>query len=261
MCPDQPAQSPLRLWSSPHIDGIDVLLVEGQAHVPEPTVADGVAGPPTRAPFDPRRLSPWFERLTAVERARAARLRYEGDAWAFVVGRVLARQTLADRLDRDDGPGLPLNIGARGKPFLDTEPRVPFNISHTVQRTKSGWTALVAVAVGQPGGGAVGIDVERIARFERGTLADRYFAPGERAAIDRCPPEDRPSGLAALWTRKEAFLKATGEGIARGLDSFEVTLDLPPRLLRVDGDDASRWMVLEIDVPSGYRGALVVART
>lgn len=258
MCPDHSTEGPPRLWSSWPIDGVQVIVVEGQARLPvAPTSLDGLG---STLPFDPARLSPWFERLAAVERARAMRMRHEGNAWAFVVGRVIVREALAEILGRDDAPGLSLGTGPRGKPFLDTEPRVPFNITHTVERWSDGWRALVAVAIGQPGGGSIGIDVERVARFEGGTLADRYFAPGERAAIDRCAPDEVPQALAALWTRKEAFLKATGEGIGRGLDSFEMNVGQPPRLLRVDRDDPSRWTVLEFDVPPAYRGALVVAR-
>lgn len=259
MCAHDPSSSRSpKLWTHQHIEGIDVLIMSGEGAAPASLPGLDLSAPP--APFDPYRLSPWFQRLTAVERARAARFRHEGNAWAFVVGRVLAREALADRLGRDDGPGLPLTIGPRGKPYLDIEPRIPFNISHTVRRDAEGWSALVAVAVGQPGGGAVGVDVERIARFEQATLAARYFAAGEREAVREVPRPARSEALAALWTRKEAFLKATGEGIARGLDTFEVTIDQPARLLRIDGDDPRRWSMADLEVPEGYRGALVVAR-
>ena len=64
------------------------------------------------------------------------------------------------------------------------------------------------------------------------------------------------------WTRKEAFIKATGEGLAHALDAFVVSLvaDEPARFLDIDGDPAAlaRWTLHDLHPPAGYAGALVV---
>ena len=72
--------------------------------------------------------------------------------------------------------------------------------------------------------------------------------------------EEQVAAFFRCWTRKEAFIKATGKGLSQPLDKFDVTLapGVTAALLRVDEDDASRWSMSDIDAGSDYAGALVV---
>lgn len=159
--------------------------------------------------------------LSPDETARAIRFRVPGDAHGFVAGRVLARVMLADLVG--GGPGdLAMRTDERGRPHLTgAEPgRSPaFSITHT--------RGLVACAVAVAG--EVGVDAEHTGRsgdLER--LARRYFAPGELAFLDGLPPQERRRGFLVVWTLKEAFLKARGEGISVSLSSFSFDLSVSP---------------------------------
>ena len=88
---------------------------------------------------------------------------------------------------------------------------------------------------------------------------ERYFATGEQAAWHAQPEAERTRGFFELWTRKEAFVKARGDGVFSGLDQFEVSL-AAPRLLRVRGDAAAaaEWWMTGLPPLPGYAGAVVV---
>jgi 4'-phosphopantetheinyl transferase len=93
-------------------------------------------------------------------------------------------------------------------------------------------------------------------------IAGRFFAPAEADRLRGVAPEGRDEAFFACWTRKEAFVKAIGEGLSHPLDSFEVTLTPgePAGLLRVGGHppDPARWTLAALPAVPGYAGALVV---
>ena len=110
-------------------------------------------------------------------------------------------------------------------------------------------------------------DVERLRRgvpYER--LARRFFAPGEAEALRRVPDRLRPAAFFACWTRKEAWLKASGHGLELGLPSalprFAVSVEPNPSALAVTLPDrpaeSGRWSLVDVRVASGYAGALAV---
>jgi 4'-phosphopantetheinyl transferase len=106
------------------------------------------------------------------------------------------------------------------------------------------------------------VDVEKLRPVgESARIVARYFTPREQAEFLAHAEPERTAAFFRGWTRKEAFLKATGTGIAAGLDSFEVTLapDLAA-LVRV-GDDpsaADRWTLRDLDAEPGYAAAVAV---
>ncbi len=192
--------------------------------------------------------------LTAGEQARAARFRRDVDRAAYVVVRARLRERLAACLGMAPA-AVPLTETAHGKPVLaGPEPRWECNVSH------SGEIGLVAVAWAR----AVGVDVEaHRATVDGPALARRYFSPRECAALEAMPPEARERGFYAVWTRKEAFLKATGQGLSFPLDKFSVTAapDEAPRLLELEGESAPerRWRLWNVEIGPGYSAALAVA--
>lgn len=128
-----------------------------------------------------------------------------------------------------------------GKPVLAGRADVRFSVAHSAD------AAAVAVARGLD----VGVDVElRRRRLRRAERLAKRFSDGEYAALRRISggDEERLRGaVLELWTRKEAFVKCTGEGIRRDLRSFEMAVgpEEEPRLLTVDGSSeaAGRWSV------------------
>ncbi len=195
--------------------------------------------------------------LSAEEQARAERFILERDANAFVVAHASLRRILGEYL-RIAPQSLHFLNGEYGKPAIAGPPgaALEFNLSH------SGDLALIAIS----GRGAVGIDIERLdRRIEHLDLAEQFFSPAERAALRSLPPEVDAitEGFFNAWTRKEAYLKATGHGITRGLHHFDVSLapSEPAALLadRLDPLAERRWRMVALAPGDGYAAAVVVA--
>lgn len=201
------------------------------------------------------RVAPLYELLAPDERARAARFLYEEDRRRYTVARGVLRSLLGRYLD-EEPTAVEFRYGGHGKPSLAGTPGgrdVRFNLSHSY-----GW-ALHAFAIGRE----VGVDVERV-RPETDIMgvARHSFSPAEVEALTSLPTGQRREGFFNCWTRKEAFIKAHGEGIALGLSRFDVTLrpGEPAALLRFEGDPAevSRWSMCALDAGEGYKAALAV---
>ena len=189
--------------------------------------------------------------LSDEERARAARFHFERDRHRFIAGRAALRRVLATYLERAPA-NLAFTVGPHGKPALENL-GLEFNLSH------SGGCGLLAVTRGR----RVGVDVERVrADFAGEDIARRFFAPAEVEALAGFAPDQYATGFFRCWTRKEAYVKARGDGLSLALDRFEVPLDQgATRALASCLDDPSecgRWSLREVVPAPGYLGALVV---
>jgi 4'-phosphopantetheinyl transferase len=189
--------------------------------------------------------------LSPDERARAESLRFVRDRARFTVGRARLRELLARYVDVAP-ENLNFHYGEFRKPALAGGPW--FNLSH------SGAVALYAFS----SSAEVGIDVELDdGDFARERIAERFFSPAEVRALRLLPLEDQPRAFLACWTRKEAFIKARGDGLNLALDSFDVTLapHLPAAVLRTAwcGEEASRWRMEDLsDRKAGYIAAVAI---
>ena len=198
-----------------------------------------------------------LERLLSVhEPARADRFAFPDLRRRFVVGRGALRSILAPYTGVP-AAALRFRYGPRGKPALDGPSRpgsVRFNLSNSHE------LALVAVARGRE----LGVDVEWTGRTlsDAEHIAERFFSPAERAALRALPAALRLDGFYACWTRKEAFIKALGDGLALPLDAFDVSLapGAPAALLAGRGPaaDVARWELHALDAGPDYAAALVV---
>lgn len=199
-----------------------------------------------------RALAAW---LSDAERQRAGRFNFERNRRRFVVARARLRQLLGVRLNvRPES--VELVYGERGKPALargyaDSDLR--FNVSHSDD---------VAVYAFSPGH-EIGIDVEavRVIRDADG-IAARFFSRRENEAYLTLNQRDKPLGFFNCWTRKEAFIKALGDGLYHPLERFDVSLapGEPARILRVDnapGDDCG-WRMESFSPAPGLVAAVVV---
>ncbi|MDX6638395.1 MAG: 4-phosphopantetheinyl transferase, partial [Solirubrobacterales bacterium] len=108
--------------------------------------------------------------------------------------------------------------------------------------------------------GPVGVDVERVIAFpELEAIARDRFAPGEAAAILGLRDERRVRAFYNCWTRKEAYLKATGIGLATALDAVTVTVDdAQPSIVSVEDGDPDAWAIAAIRPSPDLVGAVVV---
>jgi 4'-phosphopantetheinyl transferase len=190
--------------------------------------------------------------LSADERERASRFRVERGADRYTVARGALRIMLG-RYTGTPPEALVFQYNGFGKPEL-TGSDVCFNLSHSHD------IALVAAVRGR----AVGVDVERIReQVLSDRIAERFFAPAEARAIATLPQDQQAQAFFNCWTRKEAWIKARGEGLSIPLDSFEVTLapGEPARLVatRPDEKEAARWTLRELECGPEYVAALAVA--
>ena len=209
----------------------------------------------TATEVSPARLDPLRDVLAPDERTRAARFLYDEDRRRYTVARGVLRALLGRYLGVAPA-SLEFRYGAHGKPSLAQTPGgrdVRFNLSHSYG------LALHAFAVGRE----VGVDVERIRPETDVTGVARHsFAPAEVDALTNLPAGQQREAFFNCWTRKEAFIKAHGEGLALGLSRFDVTLrpGEPAALLRFDDDptEAARWSLRALDAGDGYKAALAV---
>ncbi len=157
--------------------------------------------------------------LSPAEGARALRYRFGRDRRRFVHSRVALRSLLAHYLGVD-AAAVAIELDANGKPHVPGSP-LGFNLSHAGD--------LALVAVGQSSG--IGIDVEeRVPRAHLRPLCGEVLSPAERPAFDALADSDLPGPFYALWTRKEAVLKALGTGLLRDPRSLDVGVE-GPRLI------------------------------
>ena len=163
------------------------------------------------------------------------------DRW--VAGRGMLRE-LVGRAQGRPPREVVFRYGAHGKPGADG---LRFNVSHSGER------ALYALSPDRE----VGVDVELPRPRRTDALARRFFAPGEQERLFALDEPARSAAFFRLWTCKEAFLKATGEGLSRSLRSYEID-PAKGRLLWATGEDPARWSVHPLDPPAPYAAALVV---
>ena len=143
----------------------------------------------------------------------------------------------------------------RGSPLLEERPAA-FSQLQPRPLSRAGSLCIFA-------GREVGVDLEFIKEDLAGDkIADRFFSASEIVALKNLPPELRQQAFFNCWTRKEAYIKARGEGLSMPLDEFDVSLapGEPAALLRNHKEPAevTRWTMQSIPVPSGYVAALVV---
>ncbi|WFU12476.1 4'-phosphopantetheinyl transferase superfamily protein (plasmid) [Rhizobium sp. CB3090] len=190
-------------------------------------------------------------RLSAEELARAARFVRERDRHRFIVGRGRLRSILGRYLDLPPQE-VSFTYNDYGKPDIASPggTHFHFNLSHSAD--------LAALAISDRY--ELGIDIEEI-RFLKEDIAGRFFSRKECLTLRALPPEAYLDGFYRCWTRKEAFVKAHGEGLSLPLDSFDVTFDWSsePRLERLEGDpDAPfNWRILEVETPITFAGAVL----
>jgi len=197
----------------------------------------------------------WQKVLSPDESKRASRFHFARDRQRYVASRALLRKILAAYLATDP-EGLSFSYSRREKPSLGAahaESDITFNISH------SGDVALLAFTRRRE----IGVDVERLRRdFELDSIARRFFSTNEQKELAALPSEERFEAFFRCWTRKEAYIKATGEGLSLPLHQFDVSIRNGDRdallATRPDASEAALWSLQEVSGGPGYVAALCV---
>lgn len=187
------------------------------------------------------------ESLSPQELERAARFRFERDRRRYVTAHAFLRALLGRYLGRAAG-AVPLELEASGKPRLASPTPLRFNLAH------SGELAIAVVADGRD----VGADVERVRTLRRARgLARRVLSAGELAELGEGCTE---AVLLSCWTRKEAVLKASGDGLRRDPATVEVGSGAGAEavLVTLPGNGGGQWSVISLAPAAGYVAAIAV---
>ncbi len=189
--------------------------------------------------------------LSPDEVARARRFKFQVDRDHFVAGRAALRQILGRYLETRPSE-LVFDYGPQGKPSLADNPHdLHFNLTHS--------RGLMLCALRR--GRKLGIDVEHLrddVDFE--DIAQSFFAPQEIATLRTVPAHLKKRAFFRCWTRKEAYIKAAGQGLSLPLNEFTVPiLDTEPMRLRSKSAplELEKWSLTPLPTEAGYVAALV----
>jgi 4'-phosphopantetheinyl transferase len=225
-------------WAVPEQLGRDeVLLFRGEAP------AEEAESPAFRA---------W---LSTEERARAERFRFARDRRRYVFRRAFVRGALGALLGRAPGD-LGFGATAKGAPYLDPAPALSlrFSLSHSEERL------LLAVARER----MLGVDLQAHDRLdELDRMAGRFLSPAEAVGFAQLSGADRPAAFFRAWSRKEAALKALGEGFF--LDPRRISVGIEPHAAEswsaLEDERLARFFFLDLSAPDGFSAAVCVEGT
>jgi 4'-phosphopantetheinyl transferase len=198
---------------------------------------------------DPHQRAEYETLLSRDELHRMARFRFEADREAFVFAHGFLRSLLATYLHLSPGE-LHFDYSDHAKPSISQITDVQFNLSHTDG----------AVLVGLCRDRQIGVDIEKVrSHFELMSIAARFFTPSECESLLRLPEPVRVQAFFHCWTRKEAVLKARGDGLSFPLDRVEVSVISQEAVVGVpSGTEEQRWRVMPLNVPADYVAAVAV---
>lgn len=202
-----------------------------------------------RVPLEDLLLAEYYALLSNAETHRAGQYASTRKAREFIITRGALRRVLAHALDQNPR-AFCFEYEAQGRPYLADEiahDGVNFSVSHSHD------LALIALTRGR----RVGIDIERVRpEVDHESLSRRFFSSAEYQALQCHHDGVRLRAFFAVWTRKEALVKATGTGIAGGLKAFDVSADpsRPAELLaaRWEDTDATDWLLTDIQADPDY---------
>ena len=192
----------------------------------------------------------YWKILSDDERSRANRFRFTSDKIKYVSCRGALRSLLGRYLMMAP-ESVEITYIKNGKPNHDSN--LEFNVSHSENWGVIGFTLDTIL----------GVDIEytnRIIEFEE--IADRFFSQKESADVINAEKDQLPLCFYNCWTRKEAFIKALGDGLSFPLDQFEVSCrpDATPQLIKTHWDysEADKWSLWAFEKGSDYVGAIAL---
>lgn len=188
--------------------------------------------------------------LAVQENARAERFKFHKDREKYIVGHGLLRVILS--LYANVAPEeLRFAENRYGKPELVYPPglNLTFNVSHSHER------ALIGIARDRQ----IGVDIEYVKKdFEWKEIIERFFSPREVQMINALPKDIQHRAFFTCWTRKEAYVKATGMGLSLPLKEFDVSPVPEATTLLLSSPEKTRWSMKVVDVAESYVGTVAV---
>ncbi|HEY9848970.1 MAG TPA: 4'-phosphopantetheinyl transferase superfamily protein [Leptolyngbyaceae cyanobacterium] len=203
----------------------------------------------------PSCLQSLAETLSPDEKNRAERFHFERDRKRFTAARGILRNILSRYLNTEPQQ-VEFTYSSRGKPSLArtyNDRNLQFNVSHSQD------LAVYGITLDR----AIGIDIEYIRSTpDAEQIVNRFFSENEKSAFSKLPPHQKEIAFFHAWTQKEAFLKATGDGLAGHLDQIEVSPipDEPARLLSIPGDrqPSRSWLLHDFKPSPDFVAAVAI---
>jgi 4'-phosphopantetheinyl transferase len=194
--------------------------------------------------------------LSAEETVRVEQFRFLRDRNRYIVQHGVLRLLLAGHTGCEPGQ-VDLRTGANGKPYLADQKDsagIHFNASRSDDVAVLAFSRI----------GSIGIDIEKLRVIpDMMEIVGRHFTFGEQYEIFSCPESRRSALFYKLWTRKEAVLKAQGEGLLKPLDCVDVTMNRDTQAHRkvwvTGGPVAEEFWVADVDGPTGFAAAVAIA--
>ena len=195
-----------------------------------------------------------FEILSHDEQDRTSRFLVDHARNNFILTRSALRSLLAVYLQKKPQE-LSFGLTKYGKPFLDEPSDLRFNVSHANGLALLGFTRRREI----------GVDVERIQpQLDTWKLAERFFSDHERSTLENLRGEQLQSAFFRCWSRKEAYIKARGEGLSLPLSQFDVSIapneSHAQLATRPDESEAARWVVRDVATTHEYAAACAFSR-
>lgn len=196
--------------------------------------------------------SSFLKLLSSDEKYRANKFRFNEDSRRFITARGILRLLLGKYLEINPAE-ITFHYGEFGKPNIENHNSLQFNISHSQN------VALFALTKERN----IGVDVEFVnPNIEAQEIAARFFANNEVKNLLALPEKDQILGFFNCWTRKEAFIKAVGEGLSFPLDKFEVSLEptKPAKLLATHwkSEEVFKWSIYALPPEPNFVGSVVI---
>ncbi|MBV9622594.1 MAG: 4'-phosphopantetheinyl transferase superfamily protein [Acidobacteria bacterium] len=225
-------------------DTADCLLGIGEVHLWHGTPADSA-----------HQFQDLLDLLAQDERERMARFHFQNDRRDFAFARGMLR-TVLGRYLHSEAKRLCFSYSEHGKPHLAgpySDSGLEFNLSH------SGGRVLIGVCLRHQ----IGVDIEQFRDdIDVDGVSERFFSTLERAALRELPLPLRRAAFFHCWTRKEALVKAQGDGLTFPLDLFDVSIGVAERKVsletRPDPAKAGEWRIYRVPVPEAYAAAVAV---
>ncbi len=192
-----------------------------------------------------------FSILDSIEQERADRFHFQRDRTRYILSHCALRKILAFYTGKKES-SLEFEVTSYGKPSL-VGGGLEFNLSHSHE------LALIGVTQNS----RIGVDVEHFRpNIECKKLAARFFSAPEIERLDNFGNEEVIAAFFHCWTRKEAYIKAIGEGLSMPLDSFAVSIDPLETSVRLetfaDSGQAQRWSIHAFTPIHDYAAAVAV---
>ena len=193
-----------------------------------------------------------FSTLSIQEKLRADRFKFSNDRLTFITARGILRSLLGKYLQKHPAK-ISFRFGEFGKPKLSENTSLQFNISHSEN----------LVIFGFAKNQSIGVDVEFIKEgVELLDIAKRFFSTNEFKTMSSLADSEQKLAFFNCWTRKEAFIKAIGDGLSFPLDQFEVSLrpNEPAKMLAThwNPNETSKWSLYSFNPQKDYVAAIAI---